>query len=89
MNKNKIKYLGKISADIEYNGKTTKLPIFITQRSDITPLLGVNWLKQLPITINKIQMDEPTNQSEAIHTKFSKLFETNQTIKDIEVKTQI
>ena len=59
------------------------------QRSDITPLLGVNWLKQLPITINKIQLDEPTNQSEAIHTKFSQLFETNHTIKSIEVKFQI
>ena len=52
VNKNEIKFLGKIWADIEYNGKTTKLPILITKTNDITPLLGVNWLKQLPITIN-------------------------------------
>ena len=89
VNKNEIKFLGKIWADIEHNGKTTKLPILITQRDDITPLLGVNWLKRLPITINKISLDEPTNQSENIYTKFNKLFESNHTIKNIEVKIQI
>ena len=89
VNKNEIQFLGKIWADIEYNGKTTKLPILITKRNDITPLLGVNWLKQLPITINKIQLDEPTNQSETIYAKFNKLFETNHTTKNIEVKIPI
>ena len=54
VNKNEIKFLGNIWADIEYNGKIAKLPILITQRDDITPLLGVKWLKQLPITMNKI-----------------------------------
>ena len=49
----------------------------------------MNWLKQLPITINKIQLDEPTNQSETIYAKFNKLFETNHTTKYIEVKIQI
>ena len=87
VNKNEIKFLGKIWADIEYNGKIAKLPILITQRDDITPLLG--WLKQLPITINKISLDEPTNQSENIYTKVNKLFETNHTIKNIEVEIQI
>ena len=89
VNKSEIKFLGKVWVDIEYDGKTTKLPILITKRNDITPLLGVNWLKQLPITINKIQLDEQTNQSEAIYATFNKLFETNHTIKNIEVKMQI
>ena len=89
VNKNEIQFLGKIWADIEYNGKTTKLPILMTKRNDTTPLLGVNWLKQLPITINKIQLDESINQSETIYAKFNKLFETNHTIKNIEVKIQI
>ena len=73
------------------NGQTlnTKLSKFITQRSDITPLLGVNWLKQLPITINKILLHEPTNQSNDIYTKFHKLFEANHAIKNAEVKIQI
>ena len=89
MNKNEIKFLGKIWVNIEYNGETTKLPILITQRNDITPLLGVNWLKHLPITINKISLDEKTSQSVDIHAKFNKLFETNHTIKNTEVKIQI
>ena len=58
--------------------------MLITQRDDITPDLGVKWLKQLPITINKISLDEPTNQSENNYTKFNKLFETNHTIKKSE-----
>ena len=88
VNKNEIKFLGRVWANIEYNGETKKLPILITQRDDITPLLGVNWLKQLPITINKILSDEHTNQSNEVHTKFHKLFETNHTIKNAEVKIQ-
>ena len=40
VNKNEIKFLGRVWANIEYNGETKKLPILITQRDDITPLLG-------------------------------------------------
>ena len=36
VNKNGIKFLGKKWADIEYNRKTTNLPILITQKSDHT-----------------------------------------------------
>ena len=86
VNKNEFKFLGRVWANIEYNGETKKLPILITQRDDITPLLGVNWLKQLPITMNKILLDEHSNQSNEIHTKRHKLFETNHTIKNAEVK---
>ena len=89
MNKNEIKFLEKVWAYIENNCETTKLPIRITQRDNITPLLGVNWLKQLPITINKNSLDEHTNQANNIHTKFHKLFEKNHTIKNAEVKIQI
>ena len=77
VNKNEINFLGKNWANIKYNGETTKLPILITQRNDVTPLLGVNWLKQLPITITKISLDDHTNQSNNNHTKFHKLFVTN------------
>ena len=66
VNKNDIKFLGKIWANIEYNGEITKLPILITQQNDITPLLGVNWLKQQPNTINKTLLDEKTSQTEDI-----------------------
>ena len=91
VNKNEITFLGKVWVDNEYNGKHTKLPLLITKRTDITPLLGVNWLKQLAITINKISLDNNTDQPETtkIHTKFKNLFETNHTIKNAEVKIQI
>ena len=91
VNKNEITFLGKVWADTEYNGKHTKLPLLITKKNDITSLLGVNWLKQLPTTINKISLDNNTDQPEPtkIHTKFKTLFETNHTIKNAEVKIQI
>ena len=77
VNKNETKFLGKIWANSEYNGETTKLPKLITQRDDITTLLGINWVKQLPITITKNSLDDHTNQSNSIHTKFHKLVKTN------------
>ena len=87
VNKNGIKFMGKVWVDIKYNNTQTKLRISITKRTDIPPSVGVNWLKQLPITINKISLDKETNQSEeAVYTKFKKLFETNNTIKNTEVK---
>ena len=91
VSKNEIKFLGKVWVNIDYNSKHTKLPLLITKRTDITPLLGVNWLKQLPITIIKISLDNKTDQSETttIHAKFEKLFGTNHIIKNIEVKIRI
>ena len=90
VNKNEIKFLGKVWVIIEYNNTQMNLPLLITKTTDITPLLGVNWLKQLPITYKGISLNKETNQSEAaIHTKFKKLFKTNHTIKNTEVKIQI
>ena len=88
VNKNEIKFLGTVWANIEYNGVTKMLPILITQRDDITPLPGVNWLQHLPNTVNKILLDEHNNQSTEMHTKFHKLFETHHTIKNAEMKIQ-
>ena len=87
--KNEIKILGKILGDVKQDGIKAKLPLLITKRNDITPLVGVNWLKQLPITINKISLDKETDQSETIHTKYKRLFEINHTIHNTKVKTQI
>ena len=38
---------------------------------------------------NKISLDNETNQSESVYKKYHKLFNTNHTIKDAEVKIQI
>ena len=93
VNKNEINLLGKVWVNIEYNNTQIKLPLLITKRTkriDITSLLGGNRVKQLPITINSILLDTETNQPErALHTKLKKLFKTNHTIKNTEVKIQI
>ena len=39
VNKNKIKIMGKICVTAEYNTISTKIPMLITKRNDITPLL--------------------------------------------------
>ena len=70
VNKNEIKFLVKIWVDVERNGTKIKLPLLISKRNDISPLLGVNWLKPFPITINKILLDNETDQPEIIHTKY-------------------
>ena len=88
-NKNGIEFIGKIWVNVEYNKISTKIPILITKRNDVTPLLGVKSLKQLPITINKISLASETSQSEMRYKKYYKLFTTNHTIKNAEVKILI
>ena len=88
VNKNEIEFMGKTWVTVEYNGISTKLQMLITKRNDITPLLGVNWLKQLPITVNKITLDNKTDESENIYKKYHKLCTTNHTMKNAEVKIQ-
>ena len=46
-------------------------------------------MKQLPITIETISLDNETDQSETIYTKYKGLFETNHTINNTQVKIQI
>ena len=67
VNKNEVKFLGQIWVDVEHNGIKAKLPLLIT--NDITPLVGVNWLKQLPTTIQNFSLDKETDQLETILTK--------------------
>ena len=74
---------------MEHSGTKIKLPLLIIKRTDITTLLGVNGLKQLPITITKILPDKETDQSETIYTKYKRLFETNHTKYNTQVKIQI
>ena len=63
----------------------------MTERTDITPLLSMDWMKTFKLTIGKIQMAE-NNQSERekILGKFQDLFfENNETIKDTEINIQL
>ena len=66
------------------------MEILITERTDITPLLGKDWMKKFKLTISKIQLAE-NNQSERekVFNKFPDLFENNETIKDTEINIQL
>ena len=54
VNKNEIKFPGKILGNVEDNDIRFKQPLIITKRDDTTPILEVNWVKRLPVTINKL-----------------------------------
>ena len=90
VNKNEVKFRGKIPVNKEYENNKQKMEILITERTDITPLLGKDWMKKFKLTIGKIQLAE-NNQSERekVFTKFPDLFENNETIKDTERKIQL
>ena len=90
VNKNEVKFRGKIPVNIEYENNKQKMEILITERTDITPLLGMDWMKTIKLTIGRIQLAE-NNQSEKekIIIGFPDLFENNETIKDIEIKIQL
>ena len=90
VNKIEVKFRGKIPVNIEYENNKQKMEILITEKTDITPLLGMDWMKTFKLTIGRIQLAE-NNQSEKerIFGKFRDLFENNETIKDTEIKIQL
>ena len=90
VNKNEVKFRGKIPVNLEYENNKQKMEIFITERTDITPLLGMDWMKKFRLTIGKIQLAE-NNQSkrEKVFNKFPDQFENNETIKDMEINIQL
>ena len=86
----KVKVRGKIPVDIEYENNKQKMKLPITERNDITPLLGMDWLKKFRLTIGNIRLDE-NSQSEKrqIEEKFSEFFRNNTTIKDAKILIQL
>ena len=84
-----MKFRGKKPVDIEYENNKQKMQLLITERNDITPLLGMDWLKKFKLTIGIIRLNE-NNQSEKRRTieKFPDLFRNNSTIKDTEINIQ-
>ena len=90
VNRNEVKFRGKIPADVEYENNKQKMQILITERNDITPLLGMDWMKKFKLTIGNIRTEE-NNQSERkrVIEKFPDLFKNNTTIKDTEINIQL
>ena len=66
------------------------MDILITERTDITPLIAMDWMKKFKLTIGRIQLAE-NNQSERekVIIRFPNLFENNETIKDTEINIQL
>ena len=40
-----IQFRGKIPVNVEYENNKQKIEILITERTDMTPLLGMDWMK--------------------------------------------
>ena len=90
VNKNEVKFRGKIPVDMQYEINKQKMEILITERTDITPLLGMDWIKKFKLTIGRIQLTEPNqSEKEKVIKKFPDLFENNRTIKDTEINIQL
>ena len=66
------------------------MQLLITDRNDITPPLGMIWLKKLKLTIGNIRVDG-NNKSEKrrVISKLPGLFKNNTTIKDAKVNIQL
>ena len=66
------------------------MEILIPERTNITPLLGMHWMKRFKVTIGRIQL-ALINQSETdrIINKFPGLFENNRTIKETKINRQL
>ena len=90
VNKNEKKFRGKIPVLIEHKNNKQKLEILITKRTDIIPLLEMDWTTRFRLTIRRILVAE-INQSEKekIIKKLPELFENNRTIKVIEMNVQL
>ena len=90
VNKNELKFRGKIPADIEYENNKQKFEFLIPERNDITLLLGMDWMKKFKLTIGSIRIQD-NNQSEKkrIVEKVPDIFKNNTTIKDTEINIQL
>ena len=90
VNKNEVRFRGQITTDIEYENNKQKMQILITERNDITPLLGMDWMKKFNLTIRNIRTDENSqSEKKRVIEKFPDLFKNNTTIKDTEINIQL
>ena len=53
VSKNEVKFWGNIPLDMEYENSKQKLEILISKRTDITSLLGIDWMKTFEPTIGR------------------------------------
>ena len=94
VNDNRINFEGKSIAKVNVNGKQKHLEILITTKKT-NPLLGLNWMKELGITLDKDNIDQQINHVKedpdikSLKEQFKKLFIEKHTVKGIEVEIQL
>ena len=83
------KMSGEILISIEYENNKQKMERLITERTDITTLLGMEWLKTFKLKMGRMQLAENyQSEREKVFNRFPDLFEKNKTIKDSEINIQ-
>ena len=96
VNDNKID-LGQTKALVKTNSTTLQLPLLITKANN-TPLMGLDWMKWLRITLNtttddikihNIKLDEIEKKILKLKNEFKDLFYNNTELKDLEVKIDL
>ena len=97
VNKNTIEYVGSTEAMVKTNNTTLQLPLLIT-KANITPLMGLDWMKRLAISLNttnenikihKIRMDDTEKKILKLKNEFKDLFYNNTEIKNLSVKINL
>ena len=84
-----MKLTGKITVGAENERTRKSLTMLITERKDIKPLLGMDWLREINKTPLKIESTTTKMDQSEKDNKFTKLFKRNQTINDTEIKIQL
>ena len=81
---------GGTPVNLEYENNKHKMEILITERTDKTPLLGMDWMEKFKLTIGRIQLaDNNQSEREKVFNNFPDLFENNETINDAEINIQL
>ena len=97
VNDNKIEFIGQTNATVKTNITTLLQPLLLT-KANITPLMGLNWMKRLKETINSnaeaikihnIRMDENEKRILKLKNEFKDLFYNNTEKKDTVVKINL
>ena len=90
VNDNKIEFIGQTNATVKTNTTTLQLTLLNT-KANIAPLMGLDWMKRLKITINSnteairlhnIRMDENDKRILKLKNEFKDLFYNHTEIKD-------
>ena len=97
VNYNKIDFLRQTKALVKSNSTTLQLPLLNT-KANFTPLMELDWMKRLGITLNtttddikihNIKMDETEKKILKLKNEFKDLFYNKRKIKNLEVKIDL